>query len=379
MFEYPMKPANKMSPSSCTMFGILMGKHKVSVVVATYKGATTLRYVLEGLRQQTFDDFEVVTVVKPSGDETFELLRMYGKSLDIKTVPQTRGNVVDAEALGIKHAQGEVIVFLDDDAVPKNGCVEEHVKTYMNSAVGGVAGDMIVSRIVNDTVEEFEETEVPPSESARASLSARVWDRPVRGLERYRCCVTKCGSIWHGFLMTNNPVGNYAYWRGRGMTWSFLGVGANMSVLAAAAKDMVFKRTEEWRKGYGWEQALAWHIWKKGYGMVLNPKAQVQHIFSGDHLTGGLYAEGLKNANIVEKRTEKVEKPSFDNVRERNLFFYRLHGRGSGLSLVSKFCSVLIEVLFSVKSLRNLEEFGVLKALCLSNATGVGWLLSENE
>jgi glycosyltransferase involved in cell wall biosynthesis len=213
-----------------------MGKHEVSVIIATYKGAATLKYVLDGLMRQTFDDFEVVVVVKPSGDKTFELLKKYNEKLDIRVVTQTRGNVVDAEAVGMENAQGRVIVFLDDDAVPKKECIEEHVKTYVDSTVGGVAGDMIVSRIVNDAIEEFEEIEVPPSESARASLSARVWDRPVRGLERYRCCVTRCGSIWHGFLMTDNPVGNYAYWRRRGMTRSFLGVGANMSVLAAAAR-----------------------------------------------------------------------------------------------------------------------------------------------
>jgi glycosyltransferase involved in cell wall biosynthesis len=356
-----------------------MAKHEMSVVVATYKGASTLRYVLEGLKLQTFDDFEIVAVVKPSDDGTLGLLRKNSKSLRIKVITQMYGNVVDAEALGIKHSQGKVIVFLDDDAVPEKECLEEHFKVYADSAIGGVAGDMIVSRIVKDKVEELEEIEVPPSETARTRLSARVWDRPVSGLEQYRCCVTKCGSIWHGFSMTDNPVGNYAYWRKRGMTWSFLGIGANMSVLASAVKDMVFERTEEWKRGYGWEQALAWHVWKKGYGMVLNPKAQVQHIFSGDHLTGGLYAEGLKNPIVVEKETGRVEKPSFDNVRERNLFFYRLHRRGSGLSLVCKFCSVLVEALFSLRNVKNLDGFGVLKALCLSNATGVGWLLSKNE
>lgn len=348
------------------------------MVIATYKGAATLRYVLEGLRQQTFDDFEVVAVVKPSGDQTYELLRLNSRTLDIRVATQTHGNVVDAEAAGLKLAQGRVIVFLDDDAVPKRDCLAEHARIYADSRVGGVAGDMIVSRVVDGVVEELEEVEVPPSESARACLSARVWDRPVRGLEGYRCCVTRCGSIWHGFLMTDNPVGNYTYWRKRGMARSFLGVGANMSVLACLAKDTVFKRTEQWKRGYGWEQALAWHVWKKGYGMVLNPKARVQHIFSGDHLTGGLYIEGLKNTVTVENETGKLGKPSFDNVIERNLFFYRLYHRGSGLSFISKFCSVMIEALFSMKSVQNPEGFGVLKALCFSNLTGVKWLLSKN-
>lgn len=50
-----------------------MKSHEVSVVIATYKGAETLRYVLEGSKRQTFEDFEVVAVVKPSADEVRRL------------------------------------------------------------------------------------------------------------------------------------------------------------------------------------------------------------------------------------------------------------------------------------------------------------------
>jgi glycosyltransferase involved in cell wall biosynthesis len=354
-----------------------MTGHEVSVVIATYNGADTLKYVLEGLRGQTFDDFEVVAVVKPSGDGTEELLRKNGNELDIKVVIQETGHVVDAERMGLEHSEGRIIVFLDDDAVPKQNCIEEHVKTYADSKIGGVAGDVIVSAIVDGAVEELEEVVVPPSQSARTRLSARLWNRPLKGLENYRCCVTKCGSIWHGFWMENNPVGNYAYWRKKRMVPSFLGLGANMSVLACAGKDVAFKKTEDWKKGFGWEQALAWQVWKKGYNMVLNPEAKVQHIFTGEHLTGDLYVQGLKNAALFKpQETENDEKPNLDNVREMHLFFFRLYSRGSGLSLISKFCSVMVDTLFALKSLRKHREFENLRVLYASNVLGLRWLLS---
>jgi glycosyltransferase involved in cell wall biosynthesis len=354
-----------------------MTRHEVSVVIATYKGAETLKYVLEGLKRQTFDDFEVVAVVKPSGDKTEELLRNDGDELDIRVVIQEAGHVVDAEHIGLEHSEGRIIVFFDDDAVPKQDCIEEHVKTYADSSIGGVAGDVVVSAVVDGAVEELEEVEVPPSPSARACLSARLWNRPLKGLEDYRCCVTRCGSIWHGFWLENNPVGNYAYWRKKRMVRSFLGMGANMSVLASAAKDVAFNKREEWKRGFGWEQVLAWQVWKKGYSMVLNPKARVQHVFTGEHLTGDLYVQGLKNVTLSKPReTGNDEKPGFDIVRERHLFFFRLYSRGSGLSLVSKFCSVMVDTLISLKSMGKIREFENVKVLYASNVLGLRWLLS---
>lgn len=354
-----------------------MGNREVSVVIATYRGAKTLKYVLEGLKQQTFSDFEVVAVVKPSADGTLELLRKGMSELDIKVVIQENGRVVDAEQLGLERAEGRIIVFFDDDAVPKRDCIEEHVKTYADPSIGGVAGDMVVSTIADGVVEEFEEVEVPPSQFARTCLSSRLWNRPLRGLEQYRCCVTRCGSIWHGFWMENNPVGNYAYWRKKGMVKSFLGVGANMSVLASAAKGVVFARTDEWKRGYGWEQFLAWQVWKKGYSMVLNSKAQVQHIFSREHLTGSLYASGLKNAVPNQSReTTETEKIGYELLRETHLFFYRLYQRGSGLSLFSKFCSIVNDSLSSLRDVRSLRGFGSFRVLLISNLVGMIWLLS---
>jgi len=354
-----------------------MGGREVSVVIATYGGARTLKYVLDGLKQQTFEDFEVVAVVKPSADETLELLRERRSELDIKVVIQENGHVVDAEQVGLKHAEGRIIVFFDDDAVPKRDCIEEHVKTYDDPLIGGVAGDMVVSTIADGVVEELEEVEVSPSKSARTRLSSRLWNRPLKGLEQYRCCVTKCGSIWHGFWLEGNPVGNYAYWRKRGMVRSFLGVGANMSVLASAVKGAVFERTSEWKKGYGWEQFLAWQVWKKGYSMVLNPKAQVQHIYCEGHLTGSLYALSLKNAVPRElRKMAEVEKTGYELLRENHLFFFRLYRRGSGLSLFGKFCSVANDALSSLKGMRSLGEFENLRVLFISNLVGLRWLLS---
>ena len=164
------------------------------------------------------------------------------------------------------------------------------------------------------------------------------------------------------------------------MVRSFLGVGANMSVLAQAGKDTVFDETRYWKKGYGWEQFLAWQVWKRGYSMVLNPRAQVEHILCGRHLTGSLYALGLKDAGQGElEKTAGVDTSvGYDLLREKHLFFFRLYRRGSGLSLFAKFCSAGNDALDFLKRMKNPGESESLRVLLVSNLIGLRWLLSQS-
>ena len=113
--------------------------------------------------------------------------------------------------------------------------------------------------------------------------------------------------------------------------------------------------------------------------MVLNSKAQVEHIFGDGHLTGSLYALGLKNAAQEELEKTGVETSvGYDLLRERHLFFFRLYRRGSGLSLFAKFCSAGNEALDFLKRMKNLREFENLRVLLISNLIGLRWLLSQS-
>jgi len=52
----------------------LTGKPEVSVLIPTFKRAHLISYVFEGLRKQTYKDFEVVVILKSSGDGTEDSL-----------------------------------------------------------------------------------------------------------------------------------------------------------------------------------------------------------------------------------------------------------------------------------------------------------------
>lgn len=114
--------------------------------------------------------------------------------------------------------------------------------------------------------------------------------------------------------------------------------------------------------------------------MVLNPKAQVEHILCDGHLTGSLYALGLKNAaqGELEKAAGVETSIGYDLIREKHLLFFRLYRRGSGLSLFAKFCSAGNDALNFLKRMRNLQESENLRVLFISNLIGLRWLLSHS-
>jgi glycosyltransferase involved in cell wall biosynthesis len=86
-------------------------KPVVSLVVASYNGATFLRETLESAFAQDFDSFEVVFVNDGSEDATAEIAR----SFPVRYFDQENQGLPAARNRGIGEARGELIAFLDDD------------------------------------------------------------------------------------------------------------------------------------------------------------------------------------------------------------------------------------------------------------------------
>ncbi len=88
----------------------------VSVVVVSRDRPEALCRCLVGLTQVQYSDFEVVVVADPEGMRAVADLPFAG---DLKVVEFDRPNISEARNLGISHAAGDVIAFIDDDAVPE--------------------------------------------------------------------------------------------------------------------------------------------------------------------------------------------------------------------------------------------------------------------
>lgn len=88
----------------------------VSVIIPVYNSEMYLGECIESIRNQTYDDIEILLVDDGSTDKSLSILRK-AELLDnrIKVLCKSNGGASSARNLGLKHAQGEYITFVDSD------------------------------------------------------------------------------------------------------------------------------------------------------------------------------------------------------------------------------------------------------------------------
>lgn len=106
-----------------------MTKPKISVIVATYNRAESLRAALDSVVSQTFHDWEVRLIDDGSTDHTREMIQDYlDKYKKIHYYSQNNKGVAEAKNKGVREAKGEYITFLDSDDRYKENHLESRVE-----------------------------------------------------------------------------------------------------------------------------------------------------------------------------------------------------------------------------------------------------------
>jgi len=112
----------------------------VSVVIVSRNGRSHLAECLPSLASQTYPNLEIIIVDDASTDDTFDFLQ--AEYPTVNYVTQTDGpNFAAGNNAGITHAQGELLLLLNNDTVVDPYCVQELVDVYQREDdVGGVGG-----------------------------------------------------------------------------------------------------------------------------------------------------------------------------------------------------------------------------------------------
>lgn len=91
----------------------------VSVVMPAYNAERFLSLAIASVRAQSLQEWELVVVNDGSSDRTLEYLRAYaGEDSRVKVVSlRENGGIARARTIGVSHAKGRYIGFLDSDDV----------------------------------------------------------------------------------------------------------------------------------------------------------------------------------------------------------------------------------------------------------------------
>ena len=89
---------------------------KISIIMRSKNSDWVIGHALAGLYSQEFTDFELIVVDSGSTDRTLDIVRAYPHRLiQIEAASYFPGSVLN---MAIEHAQSDLIVFQNSDAVP---------------------------------------------------------------------------------------------------------------------------------------------------------------------------------------------------------------------------------------------------------------------
>jgi len=132
----------------------------VSVIIPTYKRKRILELVLKSLDLQTYDTekYEVIVVDDGGSDGTGEMVEQLAGKVRFKLSyfwQEDKGfRAAAARNLGLNHAKGELIIFLDSDVVVVPEFIEEHVMAHTEHEDAVVIG--YVSAHITGTLQDRE-------------------------------------------------------------------------------------------------------------------------------------------------------------------------------------------------------------------------------
>ena len=115
-----------------------MFRPAISVIVNTHDRLASLKRTMAALRGLRFDNFEIIIVHGPSTDGTQDWLA--GAAGDCKICGIGQCNLAQSRNIGLQAAAGELIAFIDDDAVPEPGWLNELADAFRDREIVAAGG-----------------------------------------------------------------------------------------------------------------------------------------------------------------------------------------------------------------------------------------------
>jgi len=153
---------------------------EISIIIATYNRAERLRFLLDALNDLHLSDgvqCEVLVIDNNSADSTKEVTNSYlsSENLKFRYLFERRQGKSYALNTGIRKAEGDILVFTDDDCVPDPYWVEHIIKEFEHDPSLSVVG----GRVELYDKEDVQHAVSPSTSRLHLSHAREVCRRPV--------------------------------------------------------------------------------------------------------------------------------------------------------------------------------------------------------
>lgn len=235
------------------------------------KGGAYLKYLIPALGRQSVRPDEVVLVLKDcDADRVESLCGSCGLSSII--VEQREGYVTRAYDLGRRHAEGDLVIFTDDDAIPPRHWVEKHLQCHrIYGGSGCISSRDIIWAIGRGAVEA--PRRLPRWLRLPKRFKWHKWARlllapphPILKKYRFGLYLTKRLDVARGPYVPDRSCYSMPY------------KGVNMSFKREALEPVSFPEHPMIKRGFGFEQHISLQLILNGVDCVYVPDNPVFHI-----------------------------------------------------------------------------------------------------
>jgi GT2 family glycosyltransferase len=114
----------------------------VSIIIITRNRPDVLQHCLAHVQAQSYPHKQIIVIDSSSNDESEQVVAQYHGVISVRLHGQ-RNNMPQARNEGLAISSGELIAFIDDDAMVQPGWLDALLDTYRDETVGGVGGRII--------------------------------------------------------------------------------------------------------------------------------------------------------------------------------------------------------------------------------------------
>lgn len=163
-----------------------------SIIVPVYNVQNYLEKCINSIINQNFKDYELILVDDGSEDMSGKICNDFSNKYDfIITIHKENGGLSDARNMGLKHARGEYIIFIDsDDYIEKNSLIKIYetiqrnrkcdlvflnaMKIFPNNKIVSL-GENLHTNMINNQPKNVVMTHI----ASRPKFPASAWNKAV--------------------------------------------------------------------------------------------------------------------------------------------------------------------------------------------------------
>lgn len=110
---------------------------RISVIVPTHNRRALLERKLRALERE-LGDFEIIVVADGCADGTLDFLCGFNTRLDVQVLELPGLGAAAARNAGVRASSGKILLFSDDDVIPRSGWVLAHTNAHSQKNVVAV-------------------------------------------------------------------------------------------------------------------------------------------------------------------------------------------------------------------------------------------------